>query len=137
MWNLARSVQVARRTGIVPEVVLRSEAPPRTWRDEDLPSSVLQARMLLGSRKKLPSEALKVGLPPEWRTRVERPELLSLMGKSSLAGTGEPALYYTLVFPGLERGSEPCKAYRQDLRQRVDAIYVNLGTIHGSPYVWA
>jgi len=89
--------------------------------------------MLLWSRKKLPFEALKVGLPVEWRTRVEIPDLLSRMDKSSLAGTGEPALYYTLVFPGIERGNEPGKAYRQDLQQRVDAIYVNLGTIHGSP----
>ncbi len=36
-------------------------------------------------------------------------------------------------FPGNERGKEPSKAYRQNLKQRDDAIYVNLGTVCGSP----
>jgi hypothetical protein len=31
--------------------------------------------------------------------------------------------------PGNERGKEPSKAYRQNLRQREDATYVNLGTV--------
>jgi len=35
--------------------------------------------------------------------------------------------------PGNERGKEPSKAYRQNLRQRDDATYVNLGTVCGSP----
>ena len=35
--------------------------------------------------------------------------------------------------PGNERGKEPSEAYRQDLPQRIDAIYVNLGTLYGSP----
>ena len=38
----------------------------------------------------------------------------------------------TLLHPaphGNERGKEPSQAYRQNLKQRVDAIYVNLGTL--------
>ena len=35
--------------------------------------------------------------------------------------------------PGNEQGKELSKAYRQNLKQRDDAIYVNLGTVCGSP----
>ena len=61
-----------------------SEAPLTTWSGGNLLPSGLLARALLGSRKKLPSEASKVGPPVEGRTRVEVPELLSLTGKGSL-----------------------------------------------------
>jgi hypothetical protein len=37
--------------------------------------------------------------------------------------------------PGSAQGKESSQAYRQDLRQRVDAIDVNLGTPSGSP-IW-
>ena len=57
--TLQRSVQVARRTGIVPEVV-RCLKLLRQRGEAVLLLSVLQARALLWSRKKLPSEAPKV-----------------------------------------------------------------------------
>lgn len=60
------------------------------------------------------------------------PERLLGEGKRSLLGAGTSALQQPLMFPGIERSDELRKAYRQDLRQRVDAIYVNLGTIHSS-----
>jgi hypothetical protein len=55
---------------------------------------------------------------PEHRPRLGSMHK-SLMGKED--GTPrQPG------FPGDERGSEPSQAYRQDLKQRDDAIYVNL-----------
>jgi len=43
------------------------------------------------------------------------------------------ALKHAPDFPGNERGNEPSQAYRQDLTQRADAIYMNLRTTSDSP----
>ena len=48
-----------------------SEAPVTTWSGGNLLPSGLLARALLWSRKKLLSEASKVGPPVECRTRME------------------------------------------------------------------
>jgi hypothetical protein len=44
----------------------------------------------------------------------------------SLRRARKAALQRQPGFPGGERGSEPSQAYRQDLKQRDDAIYMNL-----------
>jgi hypothetical protein len=45
----------------------------------------------------------------------------------------KPALQNNLVFPDDERGNEPSKAYRLNLKRYEDATYMNLGTMCGSP----
>ena len=107
------------------------EAPLTTWRDRNLLPSALLARALLWSRKKLPFEASKIGPPAEWRTRVELPECVSLRGMYRSYGPGNQHSSPPDC-PGNERGDEPSKAYRQDLRQGGDATDVNLGTTSGS-----
>jgi hypothetical protein len=45
----------------------------------------------------------------------------------------KPALQNNLVFPDDERGNEPSKAYRLNLKRYEDATYMNLGTMCDSP----
>ncbi len=62
---------MARRAGAKTRDRIASEAPPTMWYESNLLDSVLLARVLSRSRKKLPSEAPKVGLLDECRTRAE------------------------------------------------------------------
>ncbi len=62
---------MARRAGAKTRDRIASEAPPTMWYVSNLLDTVLLARVLLGSRKKLPFEAPKVGLLIECRTRAE------------------------------------------------------------------
>ena len=60
-------------------------------------------------------------------------QIISLAWKDKVSDGQEVSTPQHSDFPGNERGDEPSQAYRQDLRQRVDATYVNLGTMQGSP----
>lgn len=55
------------------------------------------------------------------------------LGQSKFRKDRKSALQRPPDFPGNERGNEPSKAYRQDLPQRADVTYVNLGTLVGAP----
>jgi hypothetical protein len=79
---------VAKGTGTRTRGRWVSEALLTMWQQSNLLLCVLLARALPRSREKLPSEASKVEPPDECRTRVELPELLFLMDRSSLTGTG-------------------------------------------------
>ena len=103
-----------------------------------LPRRALLARVSSWSHKKLSIEASKVEPPAHGRARVESSESLSLSDGDSLGKTRKAALHNLSLSSGGERGNEPCQAYRQDLIQRADVTYVNLGTMFGSPSVeWA
>lgn len=110
-----------------------SEALLTMWRQGTLRPCVLLARVLSWSRKKLPFEASKVGPPAHGRARVELPEHL-LAWQVQSRKDKEDSIPSHPVFPGNERGDEPSKAYRQDLPQRGDATYLNLGTTSDSPF---
>jgi len=114
-----------------------SEAPSTMWQQGNLLPEVPLARALSRSRKKLPSEASKVGPSAKGRYRMELSEFLLAGKKEPLRGR-KAALSQHPDFRDNERGKEPSKAYRQDLQQCVDATYVNLGTMYDSPEVeWA
>src|SRR5215510_9100629 len=57
-----RSVQVARGTGVRTRSRMVSEALPTMWHGGALHPTVLLARVVTGSRKKLPSDAPQVGM---------------------------------------------------------------------------
>ena len=65
---------MARGAGTTTRGRLVPEASSTMWQMENLLSIALLARVLLRSRKKLPFDAPKVGLPVESRTRAESPE---------------------------------------------------------------
>jgi len=93
----------------------------------------LLARALPWLRKELLFEASKVGPPATkvgrgWNHRSSVLAWYGVVSEGQVVSTPiQPD------FPGGERGNEPSQAYRQDLKQRADAIYVNLGTMQDSP----
>jgi hypothetical protein len=123
---------VARRTGTRARGRLVSEASPRMWRQRNLLLCVLLARALPWLRKKLPFEASKVGPSVECRPRAE--SSYSLLDRKRKSRMGRGLVLQIQPNPhDDERGEEPSKAYRQNLQQCDDAIYVNLGTLCDSP----
>jgi len=124
---------VARETGMGTRGRTMSEALPTMWLMGALPPRELLARALPRLRKKLPLEASKVGPPVTtvglgWSYRIS-----SAVGRRTVSDGQEVSTPQHPDFPDNERGKEPSQAYRQDLKQRADVTYVNLGTTQGSP----
>ena len=119
---------MTRGTGITTRSRLMFEAPSTTWLRGNLLLQELPVRALQWLRKKLLFEASKVGLSAECRTRTELPDFPLGLGEIVFdgQGIGTPTQPDT---PGSEQGKEPSKAYRQNLKQCADAVYVNLGTL--------
>jgi len=109
-----------------------SEALPTMWLRETLHSQELLARVLPRLREKLLFEASKVG-PPDLTVGPGWSYQNLVLGGHRIASDGQEVGTPYSDFPGNERGNEPSQVYRQDLKQHVDAIYVNLGTMQGFP----
>jgi hypothetical protein len=65
---------------------------------------------------------------------VELSERVARIGTRCLIQTQDISTASPPDGPDNARGKEPSKAYRQHLRQRVDALYVNLGTLQADPH---
>ena len=102
------------------------------WSRGTLHPQGLLARMLPRLRKKLLFEASKVG-PPAITVGLGWSYRNPVLARHGIASDGQEDGTPQTYFPDNERGDEPSQAYRQNLKQRVDAIYVNLGTMQSFP----
>src|SRR5882672_8873944 len=128
----ARSVQVARETGIRTRSRMMSEALPTMRYGGALHPTVLLARVVPRLREKLPSDAPKIGTS----SRRELDVVIGLLASKRPGHFRWELVSGTLrqpANPDNEQGKEPSQAYRQSLQHHADATYVNLGTLYSSP----
>ena len=124
---------MARETGIGTGGRTMSEALLTMWLRGALHPRELLARALPRLRKELLFEASKVG-PPARTVGLGWSYRNSALAWCKVVFDGQEVSTPTHPdFSGNERGNEPSQAYRQGLKQRADAIYVNLGTMQSSP----
>ncbi len=125
---------MAREAGMRTRGSRMSEAFPTMRGAGALPPEALIARVLPWSRKKRLFDAPKVGLPvlTVGRGQSHRMTDFAWVGRASDGQeVGSPS---HPDFPGGERGNEPSQGDRPDLPQHDDTTYVNVGTLHGSPF---
>jgi hypothetical protein len=103
-----------------------TEALPTTWSTgSPLPEGLL-ARVLSWLRKKLPFEALKVGLPVEGGKQGRVTRCSFSLGKNKSPMDRNLVLQPHPRNPSDERDNESCQAYRQNLTQHADITYMEL-----------
>jgi len=122
---------VARETGTGPEAECVRSTLPTMWHEGALHPTVLLARVVTGLRKKLLSDAPKVGTS-------SRRELDVVIGTLPLRGrivslgqtSGTP---HTPQVPIMSKAKSQARRTGRTLRHHADATYVNLGTLSSSP----